>query len=212
MWKIQSPAKGSLLHREGKSGGDVLINAAGGASPIELHIGKHCLQFAPVDTDKLPTCDEQFVRGHRWQLNYPQEDSAYGLRLSFEKIPTSGDALVIECCLSVQTDWLDSHPKVDFVLDGLTEIVSDNVNDHGSARIQRMGTQDSSVAILLGPHDYPHTTTLSSPGKTSLRLFGEFLEKGVIRRARPWVVIGNQSDEQLIRLWDHLADSPLPLD
>jgi hypothetical protein len=212
MWKIQPPATGSFIQPGTNSDGDLTINADGGANPIQLQIGKHSLQFAAVDADKLPTCDEQFVRGNRWQLNYPQEDSAYALRLSFENIVNSVGTWVIECCLSVQTDLLDSHPKVDFILDGSTEIVGEKPESTGSARIQRLGTKDSSIAILLGPHDYPHTSTLASGRKTSLRLFGEFLEKGVIRRARPWIVIGNPSDKQLIQLWDQLADSPLPLD
>ena len=48
-----------------------------------------------------------------------------------------------------------------------------------------------------------------------LRLFGDFLEKGVIRKARPWIVITRgetpPSESELESLWKSLCESPLPL-
>ena len=71
------------------------------------------------------------------------------------------------------------------------------------------------VAIFLGTHDSPFTTELSTPESLQLRLFGEFLEKGVIRKARPWILLSHAPSEpsqsELQAIWDQLASRPLPL-
>ena len=73
----------------------------------------------------------------------------------------------------------------------------------------------SFVAIFLGNHDSPFTTDLTTPEVLQLRLFGEFLEKGVIRKARPWILISQAkqepSDAELQAIWQRLASRPLPL-
>jgi len=66
-----------------------------------------------------------------------------------------------------------------------------------------------------GPHDQPFTTNHSTDSLLRLRLFGEFLEKGVIRRGRPWLVIDVSgqvpAENRLVSLWQQLCGSPVPL-
>ena len=179
--------------------------------------------FPPVDEDRLPIAGEQYVRGDEWHVNYPQGDCSYALRMAFAAIETKGDALVLEVTVSVQTDLLDLHPKLDIevMCNDIDSFVpsdafgDDEVRGTGSAPISLAKNRDFSSSVLLGPHDSPFTTNHSTDSMLRLRLFGDFLEKGVIRKARPWIVIQRSetpsSEEQLESIWKQLCESPLPL-
>ncbi len=179
--------------------------------------------LASAEHDRLPTADEHYVRGDQWNINYPQGDGSFALRLTFSSISASENRLVLEVCVSVQTDLLDTHPKIDISL-RCDEVVTLDAKEHdgaghmsleGSPPISLAKSQHESVAVLLGPHDAPFTSNRSSASMLQLRLFGEFLEKGVIRRARPWIVIDRRKDDfdeaELTSLYRQLCDSPLPL-
>ena len=181
------------------------------------------LSVAAVDQPALPAAAEQYVQGDRWIVNYPQQSGGFALRLSLEPIETTANRLVIEMTVAVQTDLLDSHPKVDIDVDchDIDSFVPTNplgdeeVTAAGSAPISLAKGSEVSAAVLLGPHDSPFTTNHSTDCLLRLRLFGDFLEKGVIRKARPWIVIDRSgsvpSEKDLERWWQRLCDSPLPL-
>ncbi len=182
------------------------------------------VSLSPVDQDVLPIAGEQYVRGDQWHVNYPQSaDSSYAVRLALKPIETAKNLIVLEVTISIQTDLLDTHPKID--IDAFCRsIVShvpmdpsgdDDVTGSGSAPISVAASKDYSVSVLLGPHDSPFTTNHSTDSLLRLRLFGEFLEKGVIRKARPWIVIDRSAsaptEDQLEGWWRQLCGSPLPL-
>lgn len=182
------------------------------------------VSLSPVDQDVLPPAGEQYVRGNQWHVNYPQTpSSSYAMRLACNPIVSQEDLLVLEATISIQTDLLDSHPKIDVdamcrSIDSLvpTDISGDDeVEGHGSAPISLAISPSHSVGVLLGPHDSPFTTNHSTDSLLRLRLFGEFLEKGVIRKAMPWIVIhraaGTPSEGQLESWWRDLCSAPLPL-
>ena len=124
--------------------------------------------------------------------------------------------MVLEVTIAIETTFLDTHPKLDLVVTGgdvRTLDVAAFTAVTGSPPIS-ICQREAGVAVLLGPHDAPFTTNQSSDHEIKLRLFGDFLEKGVIRKARPWLVIdrGREfGDSQLRRLWGELSQSPLPL-
>ena len=197
------------------------VDASGGDA---IRIGPEDaeVQLQPVDEMNLPKADEQFIRGDRWNVNYPQADHHHALRIAFEAIETTADSLLLEVTLSVQTDLLDSHPKIDIHVNGdsvgrvcLPPDTLSTGSQSGSAPVTIAQTENRCTAIFLGPHDSPFTTDLSSSGALRLRLFGEFLEKGVIRKARPWILFSrsaNPPDEShLHAIWQRLASRPLPL-
>ena len=180
--------------------------------------------LSPVDQAYLPAAGEQYVRGDELHVNYPQSaDNSWALRLSFHPIETAKDRMVLEVTISIQTDLLDTHPKVD--IDALCRSIDsqvptdlsgdDEVEGVGSAPISVAASKTHSVSVLLGPHDRPFTTNHSTDSLLRLRLFGDFLEKGVIRKARPWIVIDRTtqapSEDQLEKWWRQLCGSPLPL-
>ena len=180
------------------------------------------IRLKPVDENTLPAADEQFVRGRCWNVNYPQADHRHALRIAFEPIETASNSMLLEATISIQTDLLDSHPKLDIQLDGTSirtlgvpSVSQHPVTQSGSAAVTIARSEKTFAAIFLGTHDSPFTTDLSTPESLQLRLFGEFLEKGVIRKARPWILIrraeNEPSDAELQAIWQRLAARPLPL-
>ncbi|TWU47317.1 hypothetical protein Poly51_51170 [Rubripirellula tenax] len=195
------------------------FDARGGSAGIQCG----ALSLASVDDDRLPAAGEQFVRGNQWHVNYPQGDESFALRLVLSPIASTSDRLVVEACISIQTDLLDTHPKidVDVMCDDIDSFVpsdqwgDDEVRGSGVAPISLAKSKGHSIAVLLGTHDSPFTTNHSTDSLLRLRLFGDFLEKGVIRRALPWIVIDRSgtlpTESELTQLWQQLVASPIPL-
>ena len=201
------------------------VDARGGKHPItlssaQINEGRPLLRLDAVD-GPLPNASEQFTRQRSWHVNFPQEEQTYALRLAMKPIESTPTWLVMELTISLQTDLLDTHPTLDLDVDchSIDSIVpsdptgDDIVRASGSAPISIASSKSHSVSILLGPHDSPFTTNHSTDSRLRLRLFGDFLEKGVIRKARPWIVFGQRSptEDQLTELWNQLCASPLPL-
>ena len=190
-------------------------------------VDERYVSILPVDANPLPLASEQYVRRSRYFINYPQGDGNYAIRLALEPIESLPDSMVLEASISIQTDLLDSHPMLDLVAEG-TKIdcfdqESEPLNGRSALASQRGGAssitvahgQATSMAILLGPHDRPFTSDRSSQQLMCLRLFGDFLEKGVIRTARPWIVVDRRSrsefPERLFQWHRQLCQSPTPL-
>lgn len=221
MWKPSETKIGLATWNVGTR--TVHVDARGGSDGINLTTqGASPISFCPVDQDQLPEACEQYVRGAGWHVNYSQGDSSYALRLSFEAMETSDHRLVIEACVSIQTDLLDLHPKLDIEVDcrDIDSVVpsdpfgKDTIEGAGVAPISIAKHEIGSTSILLGPHDHPFTTNHSTDTTLRLRLFGDFLEKGVIRKARPWIVFDldkTGDEEALQQTWNQLCESPLPL-
>lgn len=175
--------------------------------------------FTPVPQDRLPAAAEQYVRGDRWHVNYPQSDGAFGLRMAMQPIESSPERLVLEVTVSIQTDLLDTHPKIniDAACDRVDTVApaEGEAAATGSPAISVAVGQGHYVSVLLGPYDSPFTTNQCTDSRLHLRLFGDFLEKGVIRKARPWIVIDRSGDPpsraQHRQWWNQLCGRPLPL-
>jgi hypothetical protein len=189
-----------------------------------LEESRRFVSLSPVDQDVLPIAGEQYVRGDELHVNYPQAaDSSYAMRMAFKPIQTAKNLIVLEVTISIQTDLLDTHPKIDvdaFCRSIASHVPTDESGDDevegvGSAPISVAASKEHSVSVLLGSHDSPFTTNHSTDSMLRLRLFGDFLEKGVIRIARPWIVIDRSGDptseDQLEEWWKQLCGSPLPL-
>lgn len=197
------------------------------SSSPSASVADRYLAIEPVDGNPLPRANEQYVRGDRYFINYPQGDGRYAIRLALRPIESHGDLLVIEVTVSIQTDLLDSHPMLDLVASGIhvhpfeQSVEQDDMREGvrqpggGSPPISVARGPVAVTAVLLGPHDSPFTSDQSSDGRLSLRLFGDFLEKGVIRTATPWIVVDRMGQVDLqSRLpgWlQQLCQSPLPL-
>ncbi len=203
-----------------------------GAEPVapdSPRVDERYIALVPVDGNPLPEASEQYVRGGRYFINYPQGDGRYAIRLALEPIESDERFIVLEATISIQTNLLDSHPMLDLVAEGNQvesydqaiegDVASWSSTAHskstGAPSITLVRGDSASTAVLLGPHDGPFTSDRSNEHRLCLRLFGDFLEKGVIRTARPWFVV-NRSGEPVeagrLQPWhDRLCKSPVPL-
>lgn len=223
MWKIDTSDEavlGLAAWQDGSS--SWALDARGGEHGISMSTDdkktQEYFQLKGVDGATLPTVAEQFVRGNELHLWLPQGDGTFGIRLALEPIHSDKDCLLLETTISIQTDLLDTHPMLDICVPAgkKRDLTPEGANgDVGSSPISVAQRDSGDVAVLLGPHDSPFTTDRSGSDKLQLRLFGDFLEKGVIRKARPWFALcaGDHSldDETLTKWWGELQQSPLPL-
>ena len=185
------------------------------------------ISLAAVGDQVLPLASEQYVCQDRLTVNYPQDQAAYAIRLSVEPMKVAKTQLVLELTVSIQTDLLDSHPMLDLVIPGpdATSHVLDAEAENwrqtlqgaslGSDSMHCVESDQMSVGVLLDCHDAPTTKTMSDSDGIRLRLFGDFLEKGVIRTARPWIIIDRSGDalssDTVMPLYRQLEERPLPL-
>ncbi|WP_253160277.1 hypothetical protein [Stieleria tagensis] len=198
------------------------IKAHGGRDGIRLLFADQDLALLSSNDQPLPTLQEQFVRGQELHLSYPQQDQGcqFGFRvvirpIELDSITTDEQLAVFELLISVQTTLLDAHPTIDLVSEVGSGCRVDSVDGIAGA-IHSTESAPNQTAVLLGPPDAPFTSEISGGDDAlRLRLFGEFMEKGVIRRARPWVIIDREGrpidTDEAITAWRALAASPVPL-
>ncbi len=180
------------------------IQVAGpGATPL------HVLAIQPVPAHACQI-DDQFARGSDLMVRYLQsEHDQFAFQVDLRAVPDAelgGAAAGFDCWLSVQTQLLDSHPTLEI--------------SHPSAKegwksvssIQLYSATGGSLAVLIHPSDLVQTELLDS-NAGRLRLFGNFMEKGVIRRGRIRCLVSTQplSESNLQSAYESFAASPLPL-
>ncbi len=208
----------NLDARGGKAGVGVVDAEEVSAGSLESASRLVCL--SPVDQAELPVATEHYVRGDSYHVVYPQAGGIYELRIAYRMIESDRLTAVLETTIAIQTDRLDSHPQLDIDVpcESIDSIIPSELSsdfDAPTAPISLGISSGHSVAVLLGPHDHPFTTNHCTDSLLRLRLFGDFLEKGVIRKARPWLVIHRDQDlpspTQLQQWWKRLCESPLPL-
>ena len=172
---------------------------------------------------KLPPIADAFVRGDELHLAMPQNDGVNaGLDLVLLVVEANRDFLVVESTLAIQTLWLDAHPMIEVQLPGkglLATYKQDsaavysrpNVPD-GPGESGEMRFDVPTVSVLVDDRD---RQSIDESGKAAgtVRFFGEFMEKGVIRKVQPWWVWSSTGpDSARIRsLASELAKRPLPL-
>jgi len=198
-----------------------MIDARGGHDGIRFRLGDQSVALVPSGEAPLPVLDEQFVRGDELHLAFPQDGggSDFGFRVVIRPvlipaIPIDGQRIAIELMVSVETSLLDTHPTLDLIAPAGGEVQNLTMHDpEGDLYLARDDAGE--VDVLLGPQDAGFTSRVDEAGKLRLRLFGEFLEKGVIRRARPWLIL-NRSEQPVPesgreQAWRLLGESPVPL-
>ncbi len=194
------------------------VAAAGGRQPIRIGNRDIEVQLQPVESENLPAADEQYVCGDAWHVTAPQgtgpDEDQFGHALVFRMIQADDQMAVLEVIVSIQTRLLDAHPTIDLVVSPGEVLDGAGPPGRGTAPVRRVQTGGGDVVVLLGPHDAPFTTDRSGPAGLRLRLFGEFLEKGVIRKCRPWIALapaGQLGDTDVESLYQKMLSRPLPL-
>ena len=168
--------------------------------------------------------EDSFARGSDLMVRYGQSESdSFAFQLDFRAVPR--DALgPFECgldlWLSVQTQLLDSHPTLEVrseVAGARWSATDSDGRPAASDALAALSCRASSVAvaIFIHPSDRCQAELLSATEATSsrVRLFGNFMEKGVIRRGRVRCLLGHADIDQraLSAAYASFAASPLPL-
>ncbi|MGV3486697.1 MAG: hypothetical protein ACO1RT_19925 [Planctomycetaceae bacterium] len=166
--------------------------------------------------DPLPALAEVFIRGDELHLSMPQTDATQsGLALALLVVQADRDCLVVESTLSIETLLLDAYPTVELGLSGDGPITC---RTEGSANVftRELNQSDANdrpkLNVLVDQRDHDSLCHRDDPDQ-SLRFFGEFMEKGVIRKTQPWWVWTSAAADaaQVKRLVAQLAQRPLPL-
>lgn len=180
-----------------------------------------------VSDYSLPSCDECYIRGDALHLSFSLSDEhPIGLEVVLMAIEADQQVLAVESVVGIHTWKLDSHPSL------VLELGSGHPGFPvwGGASWERLADQREGVwmrgtgyGTVAGPRvstqllcdhrDLDSLQSTDTEGASSVQFFGDFLEKGVIRKVQPWWVwsTGQLPRERLARLAGNLARRPLAL-
>jgi hypothetical protein len=182
------------------------------------------------------TLSDFYARGNDITAYYPADDNRnFSVQIDLRIIEPTDNRLTIEFWLSIQTHLLDTRPSVNlgFGLPTNTarkiltarELSENDANSlHGDEASRtaaivsdtRNQEQELSTALLVHPLDQGDICWTNSQNRASeieLSWFGQFMEKGVIRRGRMQVILSKQPipTESLKADYREFSESPLPL-
>lgn len=186
-----------------------------------------------LDGGVLPPLKDSFLRGSDLHLHLPQDDlpaqagsfvaasaqagatqagmTQAGLEAVLSVLRSDADVLVLEATLGLQTQWLDVHPAVRVTLPyGGNAVMIERGSSLVVQRHDSAASQAASLVVLIDERDRWSVAPSATAG---VRFFGDFMEKGVIRKVQPWLVWSRRSvDEAFLEaLLDSLGSRPLPL-
>jgi hypothetical protein len=154
-------------------------------------------------------CSDAYVRQSDLIVTYAQADPwSFGYQVDFRVHEALAEGVQgLELWLSIQTSLLESMPQLwikpldcgpDWTLGSVM------LADHGKA------------AMVIHPLDQADCRTVAASRPEALgrlEVFGGFMEKGVIRRARLLIAWSDEKIEKAVwsQLFEEFADSPLPL-
>jgi hypothetical protein len=176
---------------------------------------------------ELPPCSECYIRGDALHISFPIDQSnPIGLELVMMAIEADQQMLVVESVVGLHTSLLDSHPNLQFEVGaghpGFPtwgrvgwEKLSDQDDWVWMRAAVRQAAEGPSVstALLCDDRDLSSLATGDAKENTGVRFFGDFLEKGVIRKVQPWWVWSNGplNDRKAGEIARCLASRPLAL-
>jgi hypothetical protein len=176
---------------------------------------------------ELPPCGECYIRGDALHISFPlSQSNPLGLELVMTAIEADQRIFVVESVIGIHTSLLDSHPKLQLEVGaghpgfpawgrvGWEESVDEGnwvwMRAAGRRAAEGPGV---STCLLCDHRDLSSLAPASVENETAIRFFGDFLEKGVIRKVQPWWVwsngpIANRKASEIAR---YLAARPLAL-
>ena len=149
---------------------------------------------------------DAYVRQKDLIAMFPQASAwNFGYQVDMRMLAESHqDALTMEIWLSIQTSLLDTHPQLELHLTG----------DRFQNLVENSWTSESSrIGLLVHPLDQADCQIDLENDALEMRVFGRFMEKGVIRRMRFRLIVA--SGPKTAAYWmdrsKEFSDSPLPL-
>lgn len=181
----------------------------------------------------FPPLLEAYVRSGTLITVLPQDDEHnFGVSITHQVLISDENKLVLETVVAIQTSFLDSHPTIDLVannIDGEVHGLLATAGRNHPVTLQHVREQAQhppagsrfvrsahvgSAYLLLPPSDRAVASVQpTATDAVCYRLLSEFMEKGVIRKARFWTCVWATTPElaQLQQAYDELVQQPLPL-
>jgi hypothetical protein len=175
----------------------------------------------------LPACCERYIRGDALHLVFSDTATeTIGVELVLMPVEAEQDHLVLESVISLKTSLLDSYPAVELQVGAghpghprwattrwepaLATATALSVRAQRGPAAEGPRVQ---TTIWCDDRDQRSLNTQLLTDAGRLCFFGDFLEKGVIRRVQPWWVWsqGQVSFSAAARIAAQLAARPLPL-
>lgn len=155
-----------------------------------------------------PVRGEAYSRLDDFIVNFPQRYPwPFSYQLDVRVQPDHKDLLVAELWLSVQTSMLECNPQLG--------LIPNEPKAPWTCHPQFICSADRRLALAVHPLDIPDSKLHASRSGSVERmdLFGQFMEKGVIRRGRLMLVASNTSisEKRMKDLCNIFAASSLPL-
>ena len=181
----------------------------------------HFLRVAPKPSHSF-NIQEAYVRQNDLIVRYEQSgDDLYTVQLNWRKLDCAiPNALALELWISVQTTLLDTHPTIevcsstpDAQWHGLT--LNDlSIETSDTVVIGLVKTSGVTAMVMIESSDALQANRiLGRSNDFTWKILGEFMEKGVIRRARLriFAVAGEFARSKIAKQYRLFTDSPLPL-
>jgi hypothetical protein len=171
--------------------------------PLEPIADRH---RADSSASPLPFGDA-YVRQNDLIASFPERSPwRFGYQVDVRAVEQSqNESLCLEVWISVQTTLLDSHPMISVE-------IADESFDEMSAGIWTDAAKRTGV--IMHPLDLADCRMNGSTKGLTMRIFGSFMEKGVIRRMRfRWIATSTSQPSHAFweEQYQEFSGSPLPL-
>ncbi len=176
---------------------------------------------------ELPPCSECYIRGDGLHLSFPvSQSNPIGLELVMMAIEADQQMFVVESVIGINTSLLDSHPDLKLEVGAghpgfpiWGRVGWECSADDGDWVWMRAAPRPHgegpavSTSLLCDRRDLCSLAPASCDQDMSVRFFGDFLEKGVIRKVQPWWVWSNGplANRKATAIARYLSARPLAL-
>jgi hypothetical protein len=210
--------------------GGLRVDPLNPQQPLELlsaqtGIAWSALSLRPQPSHSLQV-EEAYVRGSDLIIRYRETaGDLFSFQLNWRLVDSGPTAAWgVELWVSIQTSYLDTAPAFELtsVLPDAPwqllrhhELITNAEPSEGVAALLAVPHASLACAWLIEPGDQLQFQLHSQPAEAAQRgqLFGAFLEKGVIRRARMrfLMIESPLAQHQFAELYGDFINSPLPL-
>jgi hypothetical protein len=175
----------------------------------------------------VPSCAECFVRGDAFHMIFPISDyHPIGMELVMMAIEADQGMMIVESVIGLNTSLLDTNPSVDLELGaghpGFPvwgrvgwEKLAEQADWVWMQSVQKSDSEGPSIStgLLCDGRDLCSLAKSDQDIETRVRFFGDFLEKGVIRKVQPWWVwsSGRLANRKVNEIARYLSVRPLAL-
>jgi len=228
MWELSGPC-----HAEFRANGWKLVVSSGEPSVRGVRLlacredlaGSAARIFIPGG--QFAPCAESFARGDALHLCFPGTDlQSIGVELVLTAVEADQGMLVVESVVAITTDLLDVYPAIKLEVGAghpgfpqWGKVTWESLADTDQATWLRAAARPAgegpSVAtfLLYDRRDHQSFKAACDTASGDVEFFGDFLEKGVIRKVQPWWVWSNGpiSRRTADRIAQVLAARPLAL-